>query len=1149
MTPYMDFPQLLAVLLRMLHEGGPAQRKEVIKVLGIVGALDPHTHKINQASLSGEGKLEKEGVRPLRHNREQVAADAEPQALAADSDDFAADLLPASGMVTSNEEYYPTVSINALMRVLRDPSLASQHMNVIASLMSIFKALSLQSVPYLPKLLHSYWSSSTRTCLALLAELSISLKDDFKPYIPELLPKFVNLFSESDRCGAYEMVKPALATLEALGSAVEQHLHLLLPALVRLITPASSNTPIEIRKAALKSMRKLLPSMHLAGYASAVLHPLIKVLEGPHDEIRRDALDVLCAMAVVLGQDFCIFLPTIRKACLKHKGQHERLSSRVQHEWFERLISRVCNTEPPCMSNADDWETSSGWAAEIDLVAEQSATPMPLPVDPGGAGKLVVNAQNLKRAWESSQRVTKEDWAEWMRHFSVELLRESPSPALRACHGLAQVHPSMARELFASGFVSCWAELDGHLQEQLVRSLEAALASPTIPPEIVTALLNLAEFMEHDDKRLPLDTRTLGALAEKCHAFAKALHYKEMEFTNSPQTSIEALIHINNQLRQPEAAVGVLTYAQKNLNMELKESWYEKLQRWDEALDAYERKMRCLASLAEWEDLSTLCRIEWRHSDPHMRHEMAMIAAHAAWHMGEWEEMSTYVDTVDNPDTVSQTASGAFLRAVLNVRNNNFESASMNVERSRDLMSTEFAALVGESYERAYTDMIRVQQLTELEEMIGYKVALEAKAAAGSSALSPAANSNCKVRFIKQLWRDRLKGVQRHVEVWQSLFSVRQLVVPMNEDVESWLKFASLCRKSGRIKQSHRLLVQMLGYNPMSITTPGTQGYGAGSGAPNVMLAFLKHSWVVGDRKEAFQRLKDMVTELHKTDTAPTPADAAVVSLMGETPMLGALPAAVEAQAALTKAVSAVPSTLLGGSPPPAAASLAAAVAAEGDGAGGAAASVPMATAASLNTGGPGIKNHKNKLRWMDKPRATLPGRAFLRLGLWQWSLNDKLDSPDTIQGVLSSLQLATKVSASWSKAWHQWALFNVAVMQRYVALNDPDAAIRHVGPAVHGFFKSVALGQASGDRTGNLQDILRLLTLWFNHGSYVDVESALEDGFMLVSIDTWLVVIPQIIARIHTTNNVVRTLIHHLLVKIGRHHPQALMYPLLVAT
>jgi hypothetical protein len=49
----------------------------------------------------------------------------------------------------------------------------------------------------------------------------------------------------------------------------------------------------------------------------------------------------------------------------------------------------------------------------------------------------------------------------------------------------------MARELFAAGFVSCWDELDPASQEQLVRSLEAALASPTIPPgELVSALLS-----------------------------------------------------------------------------------------------------------------------------------------------------------------------------------------------------------------------------------------------------------------------------------------------------------------------------------------------------------------------------------------------------------------------------------------------------------------------------------------------------------------------------------------------------------------------------------------------------------------------------------------------------------------------------------
>jgi len=41
----------------------------------------------------------------------------------------------------------------------------------------------------------------------------------------------------------------------------------------------------------------------------------------------------------------------------------------------------------------------------------------------------------------------------------------------------------------------------------------------------------------------------------------------------------------------------------------------------------------------------------------------------------------------------------------------------------------------------------------------------------------------------------------------------------------------------------------------------------------------------------------------------------------------------------------------------------------------------------------------------------------------------------------------------------------------------------------------SVALGQSTGDRTGNLQDILRLLTLWFTWGSAPDVEAALQVG------------------------------------------------------
>jgi predicted phage gp36 major capsid-like protein len=54
-----------------------------------------------------------------------------------------------------------------------------------------------------------------------------------------------------------------------------------------------------------------------------------------------------------------------------------------------------------------------------------------------------------------------------------------------------------------------------------------------------------------------------------------------------------------------------------------------------------------------------LLRVEWRKSEPHMRKEMSLIAAHAAWHMGEWEEMAIYIDTVDSGPGGSSSSSSA----------------------------------------------------------------------------------------------------------------------------------------------------------------------------------------------------------------------------------------------------------------------------------------------------------------------------------------------------------------------------------------------------------------------------------------------------------------------------------------------------------
>ena len=52
----------------------------------------------------------------------------------------------------------------------------------------------------------------------------------------------------------YDNIRGTLGALEALGSAVDEHLHLLLPALTRLIiSPTQSHTaPTEMRRAAIK---------------------------------------------------------------------------------------------------------------------------------------------------------------------------------------------------------------------------------------------------------------------------------------------------------------------------------------------------------------------------------------------------------------------------------------------------------------------------------------------------------------------------------------------------------------------------------------------------------------------------------------------------------------------------------------------------------------------------------------------------------------------------------------------------------------------------------------------------------------------------------------------------------------------------------
>ena len=125
-----------------------------------------------------------------------------------------------------------------------------------------------------------------------------------------------------------------------------------------------------------------------------------------------------------------------------------------------------------------------------------------------------------------------------------------------------------------------------------------------------------------------------------------------------------------------------------------------------------------------------------------------------------------------------------------------WDQAYQLIDITRDMLDTELTALSAESYQRAYPIMVQLQMLAELEEAIEYKQVPERR------------------QTINDMWWSRLQGCQRVVEDWQRILQVRSLVLEPADHQRTWLKYASLCRKSHRLKLSHKTLVTILGSDP-----------------------------------------------------------------------------------------------------------------------------------------------------------------------------------------------------------------------------------------------------------------------------------------------------------------------------------------------
>ena len=365
--PYVEHPKLLTILVNIVKtEQTGSLRKETIKLMGILGALDPYKHQVHNHRYLHEWPYNL-----ILVDKQQVLERSPENNLVAEAERVTDVTLIMDGLTPSNEDYYPNVVINTLMNVLKDSSLVAYHSAVIDAVMNIFKTLGLKCVPFLHKiipafllviraappgrlesyfnqlsilvtivrqhirsflpqildLMQDYWQASAPlqgTILQLVEAIARSLEGEFKLYLARLLPLMLGVL-EKDSTTRRITSEKVLHAFLVFGSSSEEYMHLIIPVIVRLFERPQQ--PLSIRKQAIETVGKLSRQVNISDYASKIVHPLSRVLASGEQVLRQAALDTLCALIFQLGRDYIHYVPMINKVGSKQRGKHRIIAN------------------------------------------------------------------------------------------------------------------------------------------------------------------------------------------------------------------------------------------------------------------------------------------------------------------------------------------------------------------------------------------------------------------------------------------------------------------------------------------------------------------------------------------------------------------------------------------------------------------------------------------------------------------------------------------------------------------------------------------------------------------------------------------------------------------------------------------------------
>jgi serine/threonine-protein kinase mTOR len=186
-------------------------------------------------------------------------------------------------------------------------------------------------------------------------------------------------------------------------------------------------------------------------------------------------------------------------------------------------------------------------------------------------------------------------------------------------------------------------------------------------------------------------------------------------------------------------------------------------------------------------------------------------------------------------------------------------------------------------------------------------------------------------------------------------------------------------------------------------------------------------------------------------------------------------------------------------------------------------------------------------LDFIDENDKDMLFECYYNLGLVQIKNEDCEDYTNIIKNFKKASEYASTKKLGVSL--HYLALSISFVIQKLESIKESEDKItKYITEAIKAYSKSINLSY-NGDDRYSLEDILRLLTLVFKYAHIKEVEEILNESFKVISVDSWIRVIPQLIARVNSNQKTINNLIQDILSKTVQVHPQALIFPLTVSS